>query len=307
VITINKSYFIISLDTELSWGPTTVKNLIFLKQNGPKVRKTINYLLKLFNENNIAATWAVVGHLFLEECEKEKCITWKNINEFGYKKEWYLDPYSNLKKSPLFYGKDIVETILNSKIEQEIGYHSYSHPRFIEIPKEMAEIEIKQSKQIEKQWNIKLKSFVFPRNEIAYVDILKKYDFKIYRGKNAGIYNPEESNIVMRKMKAGISKILASPVEAEWKNGIWEIKGSMFFCDPQIPQSIIPKAKIGLNQAILNKKVFHIWLHPWNLLLYPKLKKDLKIFLEYVSKKRKDGKIDVVTMVELAELLNHNR
>ena len=70
----------------------------------------------------------------------------------------------------------------------------------------------------------------------------------------------------------------------------------MFFCDSQIKFSVLWRAKLGLYWAIRTKKVFHVFLHPHNLLLYPSLKNDLDRFLEIVAKKRDEGRIKVMTM-----------
>lgn len=98
--------------------------------------------------------------------------------------------------------------------------------------------------------------------------------------------------------------MIAPPTEAKWKDGIWEIPSSMYFCDPQIKFSVLPRAKLGLYRAMRSKKVFHVFLHPHNLLMYPSLKDDLDMFLAFVKKKRNEGKIEVMTMGEFCEVLN---
>jgi hypothetical protein len=100
--------------------------------------------------------------------------------------------------------------------------------------------------------------------------------------------------------------MIAPPVEPEWEDGIWKIPSSMHFCDPQIEFSVLLRAKLGLYRAIRSKKVFHIWLHPHNLLMYPSLRDDLDKFLAFVAKKRDEEKIDVMTMGEFGEVLNGN-
>ena len=100
--------------------------------------------------------------------------------------------------------------------------------------------------------------------------------------------------------------MIAPPTEPKWMDGIRMIPSSMYFCDPQIRFSVLPRAKLGLYRAIRSKKFFHVFLHPHNLLMYPSLKDDLDKFLGVVSKKRDGGKIEVVTMGELSEVLNGN-
>lgn len=81
----------------------------------------------------------------------------------------------------------------------------------------------------------------------------------------------------------------------------------MCFCDPQIKFSVLLRAKLGLYRAIRSKRVFHVFLHPHNLLMYPSLKDDLDKFLRIVAKKRDEGKIEVMTMGEFSEVLNRTR
>ena len=98
--------------------------------------------------------------------------------------------------------------------------------------------------------------------------------------------------------------MIAPPTEPEWMDGIWMIPSSMFFCDPQIKFSVLWRAKLGLYRAIRSKKVFHVFLHPCNLLMYPSLKDDLDRFLEIVAKKRDEGKIEVLSMEKFVEALD---
>ena len=301
---LNKSIFTISLDTESIWGYAAYpshKEIGLLKRDDTKGRGCIDAILNLFEKHNIPATWAIVGHLFLDHCEYEDGIPHKDMPRF--KEDWYsFDPCTDIQRDPLYYGKDIVEKILSNRIEHEIGYHSFSHVIFSECSREVAEAEIKMGNKLAKEFGITLKSFVFPENKIGHVDILKKHGFKIYRGENLGRGNINQ-NILIRVFNFGINKLIAQPAEPKWMDGIWEIPTSVYFCDSQFKFSVLPRAKIGLYRAIRSKKVFHIYLHPHNLLAYPSLKDDLDKFLAVVAKKRDEGKIEVMTMGEFAEVL----
>ncbi|MFW6196700.1 MAG: polysaccharide deacetylase family protein [Thermoplasmatota archaeon] len=306
----NKPYFLITLDTELGWGPTSIEGMKFLKRNEKEAKKVIPKILSILKENNISATWAIVGHLFLEECSKEDCLTWKNKKD-NYDPKWYEDPYSNKEKDPLFYCPDLIEDVLNSKIKQEIGYHSFSHPKFNQINKDMAEDEIKMSKKIEKDWNIELKSFVYPTDEKAYVDILGKYDFNIYRRKP--IWYSDRTHF--KNLIEGLGNLNPPPVTPVFKNGLWSINTSMIYYDSlipffpieaRVPFTSLPCAKMGLNRAIKEKSIFHIFLHPWNLLTTEKLEYNLNSFLKYVSKRINNNNIKNVTMNELVDELDEN-
>ena len=141
---LNKPIFIISLDTELIWGniayPSS-ETVSLMKKDSKKVRGCIDILLNLFEKYNIPATWAIVGHLFLDHCECEDGIPHQDMPRF--KEEWYSsDPCTDIQKDPLYYGKDIVEKILSNRIEHEVGCHSFSHVIFSECSREVAEAEI---------------------------------------------------------------------------------------------------------------------------------------------------------------------
>jgi peptidoglycan/xylan/chitin deacetylase (PgdA/CDA1 family) len=302
---IDRAVFVISLDVELLWGAVlypTLEGVRLLKNDSKKGRGCVDTLLNLFLKHNIPATWAVVGHLFLDHCECEDGMPHKDMPRF--KENWHsADPCTDIQRDPLYYGKDIVEKILSNRIEHEIGYHSFSHVVFSECSREVAEAEIKEGTKLAKEFGITFKSFVFPENKIGHTDVLRENGFKIYRGEDLGRYNLNQSFLI-RKFNGGIGKMIAPPAEPIWMDGIWEIPSSMFFCDPQIKFSVLPRAKLGLYRAIRAKKVFHIFLHPHNLLLYPSLKDDLDKFLTFVAKKRDEGKIEVITMGEFAEHQN---
>jgi peptidoglycan/xylan/chitin deacetylase (PgdA/CDA1 family) len=302
-----KAVFIISLDTESIWGYHAYpfhKDIDMLIRDNTNGRGSINNLLNVFEKYNIPATWAIVGHLFLERCKKRDGIPHKDMPPF--RDNWYfIDPCTDIQKDPLFYGKDIIESVLSNQIEHEIGCHSFSHVQFSKCSYKVAEAEIKKCVEIAKKYGIVLQSFVFPENMIGHINVLKKYGFEIYRGKNVGRYDLNQ-RLLFRKFNGALDKLIASPIEPKWMDGIWEIPSSMYFCDPQIKSSVLPRAKLGLYRAIKSKKVFHIFLHPQDLLKYPSLICDLDKFLGIVAKKRDEGDLEVMTMGNYANIINED-
>lgn len=139
---INNPIFVISIDTESIWGRMYSDVKAILLNNPKRWRDSIDVLLNLFEKYDIPATWAIVGHLFLDHCEKEDGIAHKNMPKS--KEDWYdCDPCTDIHRDPLYYGKDIVEKIISSPVGHEIGYHSFSHVVFSECSREVAEAEIK--------------------------------------------------------------------------------------------------------------------------------------------------------------------
>lgn len=301
----NRPIFIVSLDTELIWGivhTNTDKSLLINDEK--HCRGAIDTLLNIFEKYNIPATWAVVGHLFLDHCECEDGIPHKEMPRF--KKDWYLcDPCTGIQRDQLYYGKDIIEKILSNTVEHEIGYHSFSHVIFSECSRDVAEAEIKEGLKLAKQFGITFKSFVFPQDKMGHIDVLKENGFRIYRG---SIFKRGNMNqrVLVRKINGVIDLMIAKPVEPRLIDGIWEIPSSMLFYDLfPFAITLLPRAKIGIHRAIKSNKVFHVWLHPQNLLYQPSLAKNLDTLLAFVSKKRDEGKIEVMTMGELADALDN--
>jgi len=303
---LDKAVFGISLDTELAWGFTvnSKNETPSVLYNDPKQgRSTIDSLLKLLDKYEIPATWAIVGHLFLGPA-KEKAFIHRKMPQFT---EGWLDWnfYSSLEHNPLYYGKDIVERILAAPLKHEIGLHSFFHIPFSLCSREVAEAEVELGMKAAKKFGITPISFVMPKNKIGNVGVLKENRFQIYRGETLG-RRSDNQLFLARAFNGGIDKIIASPSSPLYEDGIWKLPGSMYFCDPQIPFSLLPRARLGLSRAIQANKVFHIFLHPWNLLMYKRLRRDLESFLAIVDKKRNEGKLEVMTMGDLALYLNQS-
>lgn len=188
----------------------------------------------------------------------------------------------------LWSGKDILSWIQKDK-NQEIGSHSYSHEIFDKITKDVAENEIK---------NFRKKSFVFPRNKINYLNLLKKYGFKSYRAKDQSEYE-----LLIPRIPP-----VANP---KTKNGLIEIPSSMYFVSTRGFRKYIPyglrylKSKIGINKAIKNKQIFHIWFHPMDFSVNTSsLINEFEEILIYANKMRREGKLEIKNMDQTVKEFN---
>lgn len=301
----DKPVFMLTLDTELAWGRIRDSDshvLAAMRRDPTSIRGTIDYLLSIFRKHDIAATWAIVGHLFLDHCSKEDGLAHKNMPRF--ERDWYsFDPSSDIRRAPLYYGKDIVERILSSPVKHEIGLHSFSHVLFSECDREVAQAEIREGVKLARQFGITPKSFVFPENKVGHIDVLRENGLKIYRGPDLTRADPAQSYL-HRKFNGAMDMIIPKVAEPIWRQGIWEIPGNGMFGEiPQIPSGVIIRGKLGLERAIRQNGIFHVWLHPYNLVLQPSLAGHIDRFLCFISRKRDEGKIRVMTMAELASSL----
>lgn len=188
------------------------------------------------------------------------------------------------KGDSLWHGPNSVREIKKDK-NQEIASHSYSHKIFTEIGQKVAREEIEK---------LKAKSFVFPRNKIAYIDLLKKYGFKCFRGRDKTSFEL----LIPRIPPVYKPKLI---------NGVVEIPGSMYLVSGRGFRKFIPKglrfikAKWGIDSAIGKNKVFHLWFHPIDFVDdSKKIFSNFEQILAYAAKKRKQKVLEIKTMNEVA-------
>ena len=62
--------FVLSLDTELVWGSFDIFPPATFEARYPQIRSVIRGILDALVDREMGATWAVVGHLFLESCPR---------------------------------------------------------------------------------------------------------------------------------------------------------------------------------------------------------------------------------------------
>ena len=302
--------FTLSLDTELIWGVVHWARKEH-EQSVLKAREIISELLELMDKYHIPATWAVVGHLFLDKCEirgGRKHADMPRPNYSWLKEDWYdVDPATNLKADPLFYGKDIVEKIISTKTKHEIGCHGFSHIIFDErgCSAEVADAELKKCRQLAQSFGITLSSMVFPQNSIGHLKILKENGFKCYRGPEPLWY--EKYPKLVRKAVHPIDVALAvkppvvEPIQA--LPGLWNIPGSMLYlsCDGirgMVPVSArVAKAKKGIDLALQEKKIFHLWFHPFNIASnMQQMLAGIEEIFSYAERKKSEG-LEIKTML----------
>ncbi len=314
---LKRGVFTLSLDTELAWGAVHGGNLKEREVLLQQTRECIGRLLKLLEKYQIHATWAVVGHLFLEQCQPVNGIKHPEIIRPKYSwfpDDWFLpDPCSRLEDAPLWYGRDIIRQILNCQVSQEIGCHTFSHVQVGEpgCSRECFASELRACRVEAEKLGLNLHSFVFPRNLVGQLDILAEAGFTAYRGVTS--HWSERFPVIVSRACRQLDHILPlSPpvVLPKREDGLWNMSASYFYPSTyrwwgrMLGQSRMLKVKLGLRQAAKKRRVFHLWLHPFNLASQPdKLFGGLETTFVGVSRYRDMGLLDNMTMGELTDNL----
>lgn len=308
-------HFLITLDTELAWGHfdiDDVRSRIFAG-GGDFVRENVERLLDLFNEFGIIGTWAVVGHLFYDQCEEcEICpvLTW----EGKYKS--FQEVYRTADRR--WYGTDLVKKILSSPLSQEIGFHGYTHRVFDEthMTVEDARTEVKEWLRVASKWGVGPGAVVFPRNQVGHLAVFEELGFVCYRGvevaparwkflDEAGplavlsplrlylstpmVYDPKLNRVGMVDLPA--SRWIGSDHRLERSTGLDRLFAMR-----------LARVAEALKVAVQENKVVHVYLHPYELQKESDFEM-IRELLSFVGDLVADGSIHSVGMAQLARRL----
>jgi hypothetical protein len=212
----------------------------------------------------------------------------------------FFNPCLHKEFLPLWQTFDIVDKVLESPLSHEIAAHSYTHPDFWKISMDTAEIEIRASKRIFKETlGVDVNTFIFPKNHINYLGILRKYSFKSYRGKNKGSISFKKLTNILYFVNP--SKLSVSP---RLNNGLWEIPGSLLFQSTRKYDlyRIYITAFRNIKHVIEHGGIFHLMIHDYSLvpeevkMLFTKL-------IRMLGKLNDKEKLVAITMKELVKVL----
>lgn len=175
----------------------------------------------------------------------------------------------------------IPELLLKSPVKHDIGSHSYYHKDFTKLSREEADTELKLVSATMKKFNISPKTFVFPKNGVAYLDLLEKYEYKCYRGygdfMNDGMYIKKTGRL-------------------------YDVHPGLYIGD-STNATLIRRI---INLSIRNRLPFHMWFHPWNLgekkeLVEKRINKVFFPLFKYGKSKESKDELKFETMLSAAE------
>jgi len=308
-------YFIFSLDTELSTGffdQDEERHKLFSK-DGQRERRSIRSVIALCEKYEISPTWAIVGHIFYNHCEKCKRCP---IQNWQGKYNSYDEAYDTA--NPLWYGADIVQEILNSPQHHEIGFHGYTHRVFTETSMNAAEsqFEIEEWKRLAARHQINGTSIVFPRNAQGHFDLLKDSGFICYRGHDhiPHLYELlpilESFDHLFSLSKLPLYNVDETAIDV---NGLVNLPGSQhLFNFNHSMEKVLDRVNLhklrlnrifrGIKKAAEDGKIVHLWAHPWEFRTEKDLEK-LEAILAFVADKSTQGSIRPITMTDMANII----
>lgn len=252
---------VISLDFELGWGHkrTSPEYVERIRQQADEIKPRVQQLLELFDDHGIAATWAVVGKLLEDGSD------------------------------PVFSNPGLIECVQDSKVDHEIGLHTYAHQPFDDLTEAEAHEDISAGQQILSEYGITPKSFVFPQNRIAHLEVLVNSGIQIYRDELKNGWLP---SLLRWPIPPAVSP-------SESLKGLVAFPGSLFIADTTYPGRLTRwRAAAGLQQAITTGQIVHFWLHPHNVITNPTVLDRLADIFKRITAHRGAGDIEVTTMAQ---------
>jgi peptidoglycan/xylan/chitin deacetylase (PgdA/CDA1 family) len=282
-----KGQFVISLDFELHWGVFDKVELDDLgREKFIKTREVvIPELLSLFSKYNIQVTWATVGFLFARSLHELESF-------FPMVKPQYenerLNPYAiftgnfpgnSETENPYHFAYSLIKEIQHNG-RHEIASHSFSHFYCLEpnTSIEAFELDIVSAVSIaRKNFNVDLKSFVFPRNQFneAFLSILKKHGFKVVRSNPkhwSWSSNGEGIDALKRLFRISDTYLaLRRHGESDTVNdfGLIENEGTRFLRPYSSKLKMLESLKVHRIKKEMTQKAqkgqsYHLWWHPHN-------------------------------------------
>lgn len=175
----------------------------------------------------------------------------------------------------------ILELLFKSSVKHDIGAHGYYHREFTNLSRNEAENELNMISAGMKEFGIVPRSFVFPKNSVAHLDLLEKYGYKCYRS---------------------YGDFMNDCMYIEKQGQLYDIHPSLYI-DQGTSFTFLKKI---LDISIAKKLPFHVWFHLWN---FGETKESMertinKVFVplfKYTKKKEKSGMLTLETMLSATE------
>jgi peptidoglycan/xylan/chitin deacetylase (PgdA/CDA1 family) len=281
----------VSIDLELGWGIWDRPSEAYFDRCAERESAIVDRLLALFAEHDVAATWAVVGRL-LDRAAAPPVVT----------------PHG----SRVWYAPELIAAIRAASPTQDIGSHGYAHIYFGSATRAEIESDLAAARRVHAEHRLPFTSFVFPRNQVAHLDLLAAAGVRVFRSVDRGWHVAVRTALGRSAGRAAnlADKILPvppTPVEPVPRDGMIELPSSMLLLGRAglrrlvLPEVAIWKARLGLAAAARTGRIFHVWFHPSNF--YYDTDRQFGILAEILSvaaRMRDEGRLEIAPMSRYA-------
>jgi hypothetical protein len=277
----NGGTFVVSLDFELMWGVRDKRTIADYGANILGVRRAIPAMLDLFEQRQIACTWATVGFLFCADKDELMGSLPARLPAYADAK---LSPYGDLtalgrneQDDPYHFALSLLQRVRNTP-RQEIGTHTFSHFYCLEEGGniECFRADLAAARQAAARRGIGLTSIVFPRNQIApqHLRVCREMGLSAFRGNERSWFHAArrdgEQTSLMRAVRLADNYLPIAGAQVHRPTvteGLVDIASSRFLRPAGSPFERLRLQRIAaaMEAAARQDRVFHLWWHPHNL------------------------------------------
>jgi hypothetical protein len=294
-IPLSRGAFCISIDMERLWGVWDKVSARDAELCAALEGPILNDLLALFRRYDVPATWAIVGRLLSESPDL--------VGRQGSRDCWYAP--------------ELADSIRREHTPHEVGSHSFEHVFFHDVGEAEAKQDLQRAKAVHAEQGLPFQSFVFPRNQVKYLDALASVGLRVFRSTDAGLLGLSERHLRRARPIVNLAeKALALTPPLVWPllhpNGLVELPSSMLLIGRNglrrvvRPAAMERKVRAGLRAASERRGLFHLWFHPSNF-YHDRVAQlgILAVALEEAGRLRAQGVLDVRTMGSFAQPAPH--
>jgi peptidoglycan/xylan/chitin deacetylase (PgdA/CDA1 family) len=287
--------FILSLDCEGKWG---VADSLTPFEHGAlstaRLTEAYGKILALLDEFDVAATFAFVG-LFGEGRESLAALI-PELDRLAERSPGYLGAaLSDIQEGSRdgWHGDWAVEVVQGARTKHEIALHGVTHVPWGSIARDFARDELALLSLLQPALR-QAETFVFPRNEVAHVDLLAGVGIKGYRlartfpSRAASLAS--EFNLLSEPDESVATKGDLCPIPAgyfiNWRHGARWL----------VPRGLSRlRAQRMLRRAGKTGRIVHYWLHPENIASAPATLDNLRDVIAAAARMRDAGRCEILT------------
>lgn len=281
----------ISIDLELAWGIWDKPSHEYHQRCAQLEGTIVERLVQIFERHEVSATWAIVGRLL----ERDDAAS--RTTAFGDR---------------IWYAPALIERVANAKMRQEIASHGHEHKYFGSTTREQLRADLAAARSVHQRHGLAFDSFVFPRNDVNHLDLLRDAGISVYRSVDDGWFIDVRDRFGLSAGRVAnlLDKTLPIPprsVKASKHDDLVELPSSMLLLGRKglrrmvHPSILVRKAMLGLDAAKRSGDLFHLWFHPSNFYYESEQQLGaLEHIVAYAARMRASHGLDIRTMGSFA-------
>ncbi|HEV2079645.1 MAG TPA: polysaccharide deacetylase family protein [Allosphingosinicella sp.] len=297
--------FIVSLDCEGKWGMADALQPYHHRLlTDEALARVYAEIVTRFAAHAVPATFAFVMAFTLTAEEQQQFAD--ILADTGRRDDWLSHFWSEQREGRAggWFQPQALETV-RADPRHEIASHSFCHRDLADaaISEEEAEAELDSAAAAARLKGIQPRTFVFPRNSVGHVSLLRRKGYIGYR-----LARPPVSRL--RALAAELYLWPRAEISPPAAPGAPIAIPAGYFLNWRFgPRRYIPRTvtarrwKTLIDRACETGGVAHLWFHPHNLITAPSTRDTLDEILAYASAQRSAGRLRMLTQEQYCEEL----